>query len=196
VSAGGFVVLVDLLLGYAMMAILALLALRLFFPPSRFRFGTGSIWYRLGRSSDPVVLPIHNRLPPGTSSSVATVLAMVAVLVAGFLARSVLGGLFAFLHTIYRSLDAGSPKGALGYLLDGLVQLYILLVVIRILFAWFHVGYSGRGSLVRFVFESTEPALARVRGILPPLGMFDLSPILLFVALHFVRIVIRRIFLS
>jgi YggT family protein len=38
-----------------------------------------------------------------------------------------------------------------------------------------------------FLNRVTEPALSRIRKILPPLGGFDLSPIVLLVALQFVQ---------
>jgi YggT family protein len=51
-----------------------------------------------------------------------------------------------------------------------------LMVLARVLLSF--VNPSGRGAVSSFVFSTTEPLLAPVRRILPPTGMFDLSPMI------------------
>ena len=157
--------------------------------------GAWFAWFRLGRATDWIVFPIHSMLPPGTSATVAVVLSMVAVLMASWIGQSVVGGVFQVLYQISRSLTAGSPLRAIGYLLDGLVLLYTVILLIRILLSWFRIGYSAAGRFIRFVYEVTEPALARFRGIIPSFGGLDLSPILLFIGLQILRSLIRALFL-
>ena len=67
----------------------------------------------------------------------------------------------------------------LGYVLYGLLSLYSLLIFIRIIFSWVMVSYSNR--VMRFLVNTTEPMLGPLRRIVPPMGTFDISPIVAFI---------------
>lgn len=47
--------------------------------------------------------------------------------------------------------------------------------------------------IVRFIYETTEPMMAPFRRILPPMGGFDFSIILLFFILQFVERVVYQL---
>lgn len=65
------------------------------------------------------------------------------------------------------------------------------MILARILMTWIpNLDYYH--PLVRFIYDWTEPVLAPFRRMLPPLGGFDLSPILVFAVLEFIRGVILR----
>ena len=57
-------------------------------------------------------------------------------------------------------------------------------IIVRILFSWFSMGNSG-GPIVRLLDDITEPILAPFRRIIPPLGMFDISPIIALLLIQF-----------
>jgi YggT family protein len=70
-----------------------------------------------------------------------------------------------------------------------LLQIYLLLLLGRILLSWFPPPQSGfMLSLQRFLFAVTEPVLAPLRAILPPVrlgGMaLDLSPTVLILGIY------------
>jgi len=46
---------------------------------------------------------------------------------------------------------------------------------------WFSVSYANR--TMRFLTRSTEPLLAPLRRTIPPVAMFDISPIIAFLIL-------------
>jgi YggT family protein len=56
-----------------------------------------------------------------------------------------------------------------------------LLILARVILSWIDPG--GRGRFSAFVITTTEPILAPIRKILPPTGMFDLSPLILLLVL-------------
>lgn len=56
-----------------------------------------------------------------------------------------------------------------------------VLIFARVLLSW--VDPMGRGSIARFVIQTTEPILAPVRRILPRTGMFDLSALVVLLVL-------------
>ena len=56
-----------------------------------------------------------------------------------------------------------------------IVRLYLLLIVIRALLSWFKP--DPEAPLVRLLIWITEPVLAQIRRIVPPIGgRIDLSP--------------------
>ena len=56
-----------------------------------------------------------------------------------------------------------------------------VLIFARVLLSWVDPG--GRGTIARFVVQTTEPILAPVRRLLPRTGMFDLSPLIVLLVL-------------
>lgn len=78
-----------------------------------------------------------------------------------------------------------------------LIQLYTLLVFARIVMSWFPVAPGSPWEpLYRVVFSATEPPLAAIRSVVPPLrmgmGALDLSPLLLLFALQILAAVVTR----
>jgi YggT family protein len=68
---------------------------------------------------------------------------------------------------------------------------YFLVLVARIIFSWIPVSSdSPVASLQRLVYALTEPVLAPLRRVIPPIGgggmAFDLSPLIVFLALSLI----------
>ena len=65
--------------------------------------------------------------------------------------------------------DFSRPLCALG-------NLYVLILIARAILSWFPIGPdSALVPIVRFLHAVTEPVLAPLRRVIPPLGMFDMS---------------------
>ncbi len=57
-------------------------------------------------------------------------------------------------------------------------------IIIRALMSWF--APTGAGAASRFLLDITEPVLAPIRRVLPPVGGWDFSPILAIVVIQVV----------
>lgn len=57
-------------------------------------------------------------------------------------------------------------------------------IIIRALMSW--IMPTQTGSIMRVLYDITEPVLAPIRRILPPVGGLDLSPLLALVAIQVV----------
>jgi YggT family protein len=69
-----------------------------------------------------------------------------------------------------------------------LIQAYMLVLIVRAIMSWFPLrGDSPFAPVYRIVYDVTEPALAPLRRIIPPAGMFDLSFIVLWIGLFILR---------
>lgn len=83
----------------------------------------------------------------------------------------------------------------MGQLICNLLLIYWLILVVRIVMSWFPIQPGGVAERIySLVFAVTEPVLAPVRGLLPPVRLggagLDLSPLLVFVVI----IILQRIF--
>ena len=76
------------------------------------------------------------------------------------------------------------------FIICALLQLYWVILIIRILLSWVPSLPDPIAPLARAVYAVTDPVLAPVRGLLPPVRTgsmaIDLSPILVFIALQLV----------
>jgi YggT family protein len=70
-------------------------------------------------------------------------------------------------------------------MLAELISLYSLVVLATVLLSWVP---AARGTqIARYLEAVTEPVFDRVRRVVPPLGGFDLSPMLVLFALQILR---------
>ncbi len=66
-----------------------------------------------------------------------------------------------------------------------LIDVYSLLVLAAVILSWFRVGESN--PIRRVTDVTVEPVLALIRRVLPAMGGFDFSPLVLLFGLRFVR---------
>ncbi len=75
-------------------------------------------------------------------------------------------------------------------LISSLISLYTLVLFVRIILSWVTMAWSPPASLsplIRVIYDVTEPVLGFFRGLIPPIGGLDLSPIVVFLLLGFVQ---------
>jgi YggT family protein len=75
---------------------------------------------------------------------------------------------------------------AVAQVLDYLLWGYMWIIIGRVIISW--VNADPYNPIVRFVYSATDPVLDRVRRVLPVFaGGFDLSPIVVWVVVIFLR---------
>tara|TARA_B100000482_G_C12344116_1_gene194126 strand:- start:171 stop:446 length:276 start_codon:yes stop_codon:yes gene_type:complete len=77
---------------------------------------------------------------------------------------------------------AGSVFGVLSQTL----QIYSTLLIVRVLLTWFP-GIDWSNGVLSALTSITDPYLNIFRGIIPPIGGFDISSILAFLLLSFLQ---------
>lgn len=79
---------------------------------------------------------------------------------------------------------------ALVVFVDLFVEAFNLLILARIIWSWF--APIGEGKIGGFLFSATEPLLAPVRKLVPPVGgMIDLAPIIMFFLLQIFQLAVH-----
>lgn len=61
--------------------------------------------------------------------------------------------------------------------LNIIIQIFILLIIIRVILSWLRIDNS-------FVHDTTEWILGPIRGLLPLMGVLDLSPMIAIIVLQ------------
>ena len=64
------------------------------------------------------------------------------------------------------------------------VFLFELAIIGRVILSWFPISSAGARSVMDVLVRITEPVLGPVRRVLPSLGGFDLSPIVVILVLN------------
>jgi YggT family protein len=67
------------------------------------------------------------------------------------------------------------------------ITIYIVILLLRAVFSWFPPPNGGMATVYRILMDLTEPVLAPLRRVIPPIGMFDLSFTVLFIFLFILR---------
>jgi YggT family protein len=71
-----------------------------------------------------------------------------------------------------------------------LVTLFWFLLIARVLLSW--TNPMGGGGLTAFIYQATEPILAPIRRLLPPMSGVDWSPLIAMLLLGVIlRVIVR-----
>ena len=71
-------------------------------------------------------------------------------------------------------------------ILANIITIYLVILAARAVLSWFPVrGGTFLASINTLLFELTEPVLRPVRRVIPPVGMFDVSFMVVFFVLFF-----------
>lgn len=99
-------------------------------------------------------------------------------------------------------MPLGLPMYAIVSLLNNVISLYIWVLIISAVLSWL-VAFNIVNTSNRFVYQVgeflyriTEPALRPIRRVIPDLGGVDISPVILILALWFIRDLMIEMFVG
>jgi YggT family protein len=129
--------------------------------------------------TDPFVNPVRRSLVGfGFSPNMAPLVTILIVILVGWLALNLSTDVIGTFYGMYLRGREGRIVALVGTLLYGFLSVYSMLILIRIIFSWGMVGLSN--PVMRFLVRATDPLLVPLRRIIPPLGFFDISPLVAF----------------
>ncbi len=76
-------------------------------------------------------------------------------------------------------------------LLARVLQIYTFVLLIRILVTWIP-NLDPYHPIVQMLFQVTDPVLEPARKLIPPIGMIDISPIVVFIVLGILQDLLVR----
>jgi YggT family protein len=128
------------------------------------------------RLTDGLVIPVRGGLRDvGADPKFAPLVVILIAILLGFFLAWLAETIFVTVIGVIDSTQSGAIIRLFGFIIYGLLSFYLLLITMRIVFGWARLSYSNR--LMRFLVDTTEPLLGPLRRMIPPLGMFDLSPL-------------------
>ena len=129
--------------------------------------------------TDPFVNPVRRSLTGfGFSANMAPLVTILIVILVGWLALSLSNDVIETFYGMYLRGSEGRIIALIGTLLYGFLSVYSMLILIRIIFSWGMLGMAN--PVMRFLYRATDPLLVPLRRIVPPLGFFDISPLVAF----------------
>ncbi len=137
------------------------------------------------RMSAPIVNPVRLGLArAGLDPKYAPLVAFLLSLLFGYFGVKFFNTLWGTIYGVIDSAVRGMPLRLVGSILYGVLALYTLLIFLRIVLAWI---VSPVNRLLLFSIRLTEPVLAPFRRLIPPVGMFDISPIIVILLLQLLQ---------
>ena len=142
----------------------------------------GSAARTIRRLSDPLIGPVRGALRGfGVDPKYAPLVTILIAILLGWFVLQLVASVANTIAGVLLSSQKAAIVPAVGYLIYGALALYSLLIFMRIIFSWVMISYGNR--VMRFLVNTTEPLLGPLRRIVPPLGRFDISPIVAFIIL-------------
>ena len=132
------------------------------------------------KATDPIVAPINRLIPAGKRLNLGAIAALILCQTA----------YIAIMLWILSRFDAFNIVPALIWSALGVAGLLINIIfysVLAIIVVSFLAPQSNHPA-VEFLWQLTEPVMAPLRSIIPPMGGLDFSPILLFIGINVIRV--------
>jgi len=137
----------------------------------------------LVKVTNPLVIPLRKVIPGFGGLDIASLLLALVLQGGGIVAILLLNGL-GFPNPLLLLL--WSALGVVGLL----VNIYFFALLAMIILSWIAPG--SRNPAVFLLHQITEPVMAPVRKLLPPMGGLDFSPILVFILINVIQIALRH----
>lgn len=147
------------------------------------------------RWTDPFLNPVRRSLMQfGFSPNITPLIVILITILLGWFVLQLAASILGTVAGVVASVREARIIAVVGYLLYGFLDIYALLIVIRIIFSWGNVSYTNR--LMRFLVNATDPILVPLRRLIPPLGMFDLSALVALLILWVLKTAVAAVLLS
>ncbi|HBR56858.1 MAG TPA: hypothetical protein DEA22_05225 [Blastocatellia bacterium] len=159
----------------AILVFLALLILRLIFSyadPNPFG-AIGRFSFKIRKITERYVYPatrflstfrVDIRLAPLVTAFIALVLT--------YFGMQIIGNAFFIVDGLSASISAGNVRAVIGFIIYGLLSIFVLFLVIRFVGQWF---VFARNTFLAFVYKVTDPIMIPAQRLIPRVGMFDFS---------------------
>jgi YggT family protein len=185
---------VSLVVWVAFLVFLGLLVLRLIFSytdPNP--FGTlGRFGFRIRKLTERFVYPAARFLSTfRVDPRLAPILTILIALVLTYFCLQIIGNTFFVIDGLSAGIAYGNPSVFIGFVLYGILSLLVLFIFIRFISSWF---VFHRNTFLGFVQRVTDPILLPFRRLIPPIGMFDISAMIVLLLIGFLQTIVLNIF--
>lgn len=152
----------------------------------------GRFSFNLKKATDRFVYPAARLLATfRVDTRLAPLVTIFLSIVLAYFTLQIIGNTFFIVDGLTDAILKNNAKALIGFVLYALVSVYILFIFIRFLASWF---VFARNTFLGFVRRVTDPVLLPAQRLIPPVGMFDISAMLVLLLLGFLQTIIRSAF--
>ena len=185
---------VWMILWGAFLVFLAFMIVRLIFnysDPNPFgKIGRAGFWIR--KRTERFVYPAARLLAQfRVDTKLAPLVTIFIGLVLTYFASSIIGNTLFVIDGLTAGVVTGNPKVFVGFVLYGVLSVLILFIFIRFISSWF---VFTRNTFLGFVQKVTDPIMIPVQKLIPPIGMFDISAMIVLLLIGFLQSLVLNIF--
>jgi YggT family protein len=121
----------------------------------------------------------------------APLVSIIIALVLTYFVSQIIGNTLFVLDGLTMGVAAGKPMVFVGFVIYGLLSLLVLFIFIRFISSWF---VFTRNTFLGFVKRVTDPILLPVQRVIPPIGMFDISAMIVLLLIGFLQSIVLGVF--
>jgi YggT family protein len=156
-------------------------------------FGTvGRFGFKIRKLTEKWVYPAARFLANfKVDTRLAPLVTLFIGLVFTYFASQIIGNAFFVIDGLSKGVSSGNPKMFIGFVLYGLLSLLVLFIFIRFISQWF---VFTRKTFLGFVMKVTDPIMLPVQRLIPPIGMFDISAMIVLILIGLLQSVVLNIF--
>ena len=153
----------------------------------------GRFGYKVRKVTEKWVYPASRFLATfRIDTRLAPLVTILIAFVFTYFATQIVQNTFFVIDGLSAGVLMGSPRIIVGFVLYGLLSVLVLFIFIRFISQWF---VFHRNTFLGFVARVTDPILAPARRLIPPIGMFDISAMLVLLAISFLQSIVMRVFI-
>jgi len=121
----------------------------------------------------------------------APILTILVASVITYFAMSIVYETFRVIDKFGEVTFTGNVKGFIGLIIYALLDVLVLFIFIRFISSWF---VFHRKTFLGFVKRVTDPIMIPAQRIIPTVGMFDLSAMVVLILISFVQMIVVSVF--
>ena len=156
-------------------------------------FGTvGRFGFKVRKATEKWVYPASRFFAMyRVDTRLAPLLTMFIGLVFTYFFTQIVGNTFFVIDGLTAGVAMGNPTVFVGYILYGLLSILVLFIFIRFISSWF--VFTSK-TFLALVIRITDPIMRPVQRLIPPLGMFDISAMLVLLLIGVVQTIVLNVF--
>lgn len=152
----------------------------------------GRFGFKIRKLTEKVVYPAARFLATfRIDTRLAPVLTILIALVFTWFGLNIAYESFRIINKLGEATAAGNVKEFVGYVIYAALDVLILFIFIRFISSWF---VFTRKTFLGFVMRVTNPIMLPFQRLIPPIGMFDISAMVVLILITGIQMLVLSIF--
>ena len=180
---------------FIVMTVIILMTMRMIFNQLDFNPFSflGRFSYRLNKLTDRLVYPVASLMAKmNVETTFAPLIVIFIFFLMGYFSLQLFSDIFITMDGVFIGYKDRSITKIVGFLFYGFLGIYTLFIIIRIILSWVT---SFKNPVTKFFVKLTDPVLEPFRRIIPPIGMLDISPIIVLLILNILQVAVGGVLL-